>query len=739
MTKALQNFRSINFKKGVLIALLLNVGSTVFGQTAQDRIKVQQNVSLSKLDSLNTSFTARFQKDEERINEYILQHPKTKKTFVKDGAFYFLRRISKDGDPIYIKTRSNRESGTLIGADAIYAGGSVGANVDGTGMVAGIWDGGQVRATHELLSGKVSMQANQTMNTLEGNNHMNHVSGTIVGKDIAAQPSARGIAYGATSLNYDSQNDAAEMSTFAAGGYLISNHSYGYPNDTSIKVWNFGAYDVESVGFDVIVKNAPNYLPFIAGGNEQKSNGNDPAKAGYDLMTGTSASKNVMTVGAVNANMSMSDYSNWGPTDDGRFKPEIVARGTGINSAQSTSDNAYSGSSESSSGTSYAAPAAAAGGLLLQQYYNKVTGTYMRSSTLKGLMLHTAQDLGNAGPDYKFGWGLLRADHAAQLIKNAKVTKSGASIEEIATNPINNGTNEITRTVIAKGNEPLIVSLAWVDNEGAEQTKDNGVDPQFNTLVYNFDIAVSSTSPASTTYPWRPMGMANREALATKGNGWFPANDNNNYRQVIIENPVANATYTIAIRKSANSPVDARNISLIVSGTTEATLPIKIVRLTASAAGATNTIAWETATEDLNTTFTLQRSNNGSNFTDVKVVTGKGAAAKYTCIDNAPFETVTYYRLKINGADGDAYSSTILVRSVKGGRITINPNPATNVIKVSNSVASLNGTTASIIDLQGKVLKSIVLKSYVEVDVNDLKPGIYFLKAQSHNIRFVKK
>ena len=44
----------------------------------------------------------------------------------------------------------------MIGVNQLYAGGSVGANVTGTGMVAGVWDVGQVRATHELLTGKVA-------------------------------------------------------------------------------------------------------------------------------------------------------------------------------------------------------------------------------------------------------------------------------------------------------------------------------------------------------------------------------------------------------------------------------------------------------------------------------------------------------------------------------------------------------------------------------------------------------
>ena len=561
--------RSIFIRRKVSVSLLITfmlfTGTTIIGQTLQHRIQIQEKTSKNSLDSLVNIFAVKSKYEEAAIINYLQRNPETKRLFVKNGSVYYLKRISKDGLPVYINTK-NRASGEMIGVPQLYNGGSVGANVTGTGMVAGIWDLGQVRTTHELLTGNVAMQPNQTMSTQTGNDHMTHVSGTMVGKDITNQPSARGIAYNGTSLNYDTNGDEAEMAAFGASGYLISNHSYGYSNDNTIPVWQFGAYDVDARSWDVITKNAPMYLPFVAAGNEQQANGNS-SKNGYDIITGSSASKNVVTVGALNGDSSMSDYSNWGPTDDGRFKPEIVAKGTGINSSLSTGDQAYSGSGDNSSGTSYAAPAVAATGLLLQQYYHNLTNTYMRSSTLKAIMLHTAFDLGNPGPDYKFGWGLTSADKAGFLIKKAKATSipMGASITEYNINPVNNGTDEIVTTVIASGTEPLKVSIAWVDDEGTEQQSTDGIDPTAGRLVYHFDILVTANNTLIETRPWRPMGMVNRTANATKGTTWFEG-DNNNYRQVIIDNPIAGATYTIAIRKSSSSPATVRPFSLIVSG-----------------------------------------------------------------------------------------------------------------------------------------------------------------------------
>ena len=518
--------------------------------------------------------------------KYLLDNPSQLRSEVKNGVTHYLVRIDADGQPMFrvtrndIDTQKNRASGQLIKADTLYPGGSVGVSITGTGMVAGVWEPSGVRASHELFAGKAANQTGQVEGATAGDrNHAAHVTGTVIGVDLASRPTARGIAFGASSQNWDAANDLTEMTTFAAGGFLISNHSYGDANTQTANVWKYGAYDAESRGWDEVTKNAPFYLPFVAGGNEQQANGN-PTKMGYDIMTGSSAAKNIMTVGAVNGDKTMSDYSNWGPTDDGRVKPDIVAKGTGIDSAQSNTadgtlvcDNCYSGSGVGSSGTSYSTPASAAAGLLLQQYYKSLHGVYMRSSTLKALMMGTAEDLGATGPDHKFGWGLLNVENAALTIKRRSplaatlATSKGAYIEEIATNPAANSTAEITRDVFAKGGVPMVVNIGWVDDDGPEQLAAEGIDPTTTRLVYDFDMMVRQVAPNPVvdTWPWVVPGMANRTANATVATAWFQSNGGN-FRQIIIPTPIANARYTVTLRKKTGSPALDRSVSLVVTG-----------------------------------------------------------------------------------------------------------------------------------------------------------------------------
>src|SRR5690606_36459063 len=107
--------------------------------------------------------------------------------------------------------------------------------------------------------------------------------------------------------------------------------------------------------------------------------------------------------------------SSWGPTDDGRIKPDIAAKAVNTYSSTASSNTSYA----SYSGTSMAAPSMAGAGILLQQHANDVTGDFLRSASLRGLLIHTADEAGlHPGPDYRFGWGLANAERAAQVISD---------------------------------------------------------------------------------------------------------------------------------------------------------------------------------------------------------------------------------------------------------------------------------------------------------------------------------
>ena len=706
---------------------------SVNAQNAGQRKVLTDSLETTELGALADKFQRQFDADEAKVRQYLLDNPTVQREQIKNGKAHTIIRIDSAGSPVFrvardvAGSRKNLASGQLIKVDTLYPGGSVGVSITGTGMIAGVWEpsaipaDGTGAATHELLLGQSTNQAGQVISGDVGNrNHAAHVTGTMVGKEVATHPSARGIAYGGKSQNFDASNDLAEMTTFAANGFLISNHSYGDANTQTENPWKYGAYDTEAKDWDVMLKAAPNYLPFVAVGNEQGSSGNRAAKAGYDIVTGAAAAKNAMAVGAVNGDKTMSSYSNWGPTDDGRVKPEIVAKGTGIDSAQATSDTAYSGNGDDSSGTSYASPAAAAAGLLLQQYYNTAAGNYMRSSTLKALMLGTAEDLGRVGPDHQFGWGLLNIEKAALTIKKRSplsatlATSKGAIIEEIAVNPAANSSAEITRTVFAKGGEPLVVNIAWIDDEGTEQVAGDGVDPSTSRMVYEFDVMVRQVAPNTVveTWPWVLPSMANRTDLATVANAWFQSNGGN-FRQVIIANPIANAEYTIVIRKKTGSPAADRSLSLVVTGLVEASA---VMPVNGACGGANGTPSLVVPSANLCSAGTASAVTSGaSSFTWSCNSDNGGTNA--SCA--APHQyTVT--------ATAGANGTLTCVSPVTGGNTTTcTADPAANF--KTQSISGCGGTATGL-DVNGYTTGAVtadctVTAAFVAAAVNDGQCG----------------
>jgi serine protease AprX len=638
---------------------------------------VMNETNVAELTKLQAKFAAEHAADEAKVRAYLAEHGQAKRSLTVDGQRKYLARIDADGKPVYIVAKEttvpkslsevakNKDSGILIKADSLYPGGSLGVSITGTGMVAGIWDEAAVRDTHELLAGSVANQVGQSVTLSD---HMTHVTGTVVGKDIVAKPEARGVAYTATSLNYDWTSDKPEMTAFAATGKLISNHSYGYGNGPGTAEWLFGAYDSEARAWDEITKAAPYYLPFVAAGNEQVSSGN--TKSGYDIITGASASKNAMTVGAVNGDKTMSAYSNWGPTDDGRVKPEIVTRGTGITSSYTATDSTYS----TGNGTSFATPAATGAALLLQQYYKAEKGVFMKASTLKTLMMGTAEDLGRPGPDHQFGYGLLNVEAAALAIKKAANrttdatwnfinSSKGAVVMEVATNPVNNEIDELIFDVVAKGGVPLVVNMGWTDDEGTEQVSADGVDPTTSRLVYNFDMLVRNQTVFAQTRPWVLPNMANRTNNATAATAYFQANGGN-FRQVIFPTTTANHTYRIYVKKSSSSPAAARMLSFVITGLAESSYTVS------ATAGANGSLTCGTApvvvpaTNTATCTATPNMGYRTRSMSGCTTVTGVGVNSYTTgpvtanCTVNATFELIP---VVVNGVCGAANNVPSLI------------------------------------------------------------------------------
>ena len=479
--------------------------TNAYCQTLAERHAITANYDLQALSILEAELRQDFETNQRIAFEMAAQKGWETHMILPNGGNALLVGVFDNGTPKYYATY-NREGAITTRADRVHTGGVAGLDLNGENMIAGVWDGGLVRESHNLLEDRVL----QIDNPGSISSHATHVSGTMVGSASQVNGQAKGMAPMAELLAYDFGADEPEMTSAASQGMILSNHSYGIPAD-NVPLWYIGYYDSNARNIDRIIYNAPYYLPIIAAGNDRQSGANS-SDGGYDYLTDKGVAKNNIVVAATfevldyedASDVFMSSFSSWGPTDDGRIKPDIAAKGVNMYSASGASNASYT----NMSGTSMATPNVSGSLLLLQQHYNDLNGEYMLASTLRALALHTADEAGFApGPDYRFGWGLLNTQRAAQLI-------SQDSNESMIITETLDANDAYTYSFKADGTQDISATIAWTDPAAAPLPGGNE-DVATPSLMNDLDLRISQDGGA-TFLPWI-LNAATPTAGATTG------------------------------------------------------------------------------------------------------------------------------------------------------------------------------------------------------------------------------
>ncbi len=548
----------------------------------------------NKLKNLSRGLNRKRKEGRKLANEYAKKHNIKIKDKTKDNQEIELIELDDDGTPQFFITE-NKEGGELINTDKVYPDGGAGYSLTGDNQILGIWDAGEVRTSHQELQSRVVLK-----NWSMVSNHATHVGGTMIAAGVVSN--ARGMSHEATLHSYHWDGDVGEMTYAASEGLKVSQHSYGritgwvegdFLNQGEIQWYWFGNrsisetvdykwgfYNNNSKNWDIISYSAPEYLIVKSAGND-RGKGPEPGtyhwipdgmnwyfvntvrdvdggSDGYKCISHEGLAKNIITVGAVTNNALMPSFSAWGPTNDGRIKPDIVAKGVNVYSSSGTSNNVYA----YSDGTSMSGPMISGSiGIILNHQKDLYPDKDLLSSTIKALILHTADDTisGSEGPNYERGWGLMNTKKIIDLMSNNYNNGDDFNIRELLLN--NHETIEISVTSKTVS-EPLIATICWIDPSGTPTS------PQLNPLnlmlINDLDFCIVDEN--EKMYEPYILDPEIPSEGATRGD-----NFRDNIEKIVISDPVPNHSYKIIITHknnllNDNYEISSQMFSLIISG-----------------------------------------------------------------------------------------------------------------------------------------------------------------------------
>ena len=502
---------------------------------------------------------------------------------------------------------------TLHHTNVIASDYGAGRHYDGANVNVMLQDDGII-GPHVDYRGRIGAQ----FLTNNGGNHGDHCAGIIMGGgNIDSR--AKGNAFGATlyvySVNPSYPGFTAIPTVYSSLGIRVTSASYGDGCNTG--------YTSLTRTLDQQVRTYPSLLHVFSAGNSGTENCGYGAGSGWGNITGGhKVGKNVIAVANLDYQDNLAGSSSRGPAHDGRIKPDLAAKGTDV---YSTIDpNTYA----LKSGTSMACPGTA-GTLaqLIQAYRELNNGNDPMAGLLKAIMLNTAEDLGNPGPDFKHGWGRLNAMRAVQVIEEQRFDSGsitqGGSLGHTIQVPANTA--------------QLRVMVYWTDYQASVNA----------TVALVNDLNITLTDPSSAIWqPWVLSHYPHPDSLnkpAIRG-----VDARNNMEQVTIDNPAA-GTYDLSVQ-GFNIPQGPQTYYVVYEFIPDAVILTYPIGGEALAPGENETIRWDAF--GAGEIFTIEYSpDNGQNWDTIATnITG----------------TTRFY----NWAVPNQVTSAAMLRITRGGSVS---------------------------------------------------------------------
>ena len=434
----------------------------------------------------------------------------------------FVRYVDVEGQP---GEPEDTEGRSLHRSNMINAEYDGGLKYDGSGVAIQVRDDGVV-GPHIDYQGRLDNLQTYGLVTTD---HADMVAGIMTGAGNL-NPRAEGMASGSDLFvtNYDRSFLDITLQLHQDRDVMVTNSSYSDGcND---------GYTIRAQTVDKQIEENPSLLHVFSAGNSGTLNCQYGAGQFWGNITGGhKIGKNVIATANLRFDVSLETSSSRGPAHDGRIKPDLAARGTAQLSTDP--DNQYS----PGGGTSAASPGVAGVSAQLYQAYKELNGgNNPPSALIKAALMNTANDLGNVGPDFIYGFGHINAYRAYKLLEEKRY------LSEV----LDNRNENLHSFVLPDNLEEVRFMLYWREPEAAVETN--------RALVNNFDLTVEYNGQEYLPYVLDP--TPNRDSLSKPA---VPGRDDlNNVEQVVFTKP-SGGEYTVKVY-GEEIPFGAREYFLLV-------------------------------------------------------------------------------------------------------------------------------------------------------------------------------
>ncbi|MEW6511633.1 MAG: S8 family serine peptidase [Bacteroidota bacterium] len=292
----------------------------------------------------------------------------------------------------------------------------------------------RILGTYDFVDHKVSVIPNNPSYGSHGTWTLSTIAGYSPGQLI-------GPAFGASFLLGRTENDSSEtpfeednwvraIEWADSLGVDVTSTSLGYFDyDPPYPSWTWQDMDGKTTPITraAVMAARKGILVVNSAGNEGVNRGSFP-----NSLNAPADADSILAVGAVNPLGVRASFSSFGPTADGRTKPEVMAVGTSIYAA--SADNA-TGFVSGLQGTSFSCPLTAGGAALVWHAHPRESAQRIIYALKRTASRSTA-------PDNMYGWGIIDVLRAIQFLSGDSLSTlpAEATLQQNYPNPFNPGT-----------------------------------------------------------------------------------------------------------------------------------------------------------------------------------------------------------------------------------------------------------------------------------------------------------